>query len=1050
MAKDSLRSVGLRLSIEGGASFREDLGLTNSQIKLSQAELKKWSSEFNASGKSMDALKNKQKTLEEAISQQNKKTVQLNTVLAETARNYGENSKEANLMRTAIVESEKQEADFKRQLEAVNSAIDEQSDKTKNLANQMDSAKDKLKKLGDGMADAGKKLTVGLTMPVVAVGTAAYKASVDFESAFAGVQKTVNATTEEFGRFREEILEMSTTIPASASAIAEVAENAGQLGIKNEALMSFTRTMIDLGNSTNLSATEGAQSLAKFANITQMSQSQFSNLGSVIVDLGNNFATTEADIVAMGMRLAGAGSQIGLSVPEIMALSTALSSVGIEAEAGGSAFSKLLVNMQLAVETGKGLEDFADAAMMSTEEFSDAFKNNATDALLSFIEGLKKSEENGKSAIAVLDDMEIKEIRLRDSILRATGASDVFREAIAKGNEAWIENTALTEEAGKRYETTASQNEILKNKLVECGIKVGDILVPQISKLVDKVSEAADWFSELDPEVQENIVQFAAFSATLGPLLFIAGKTVSGIGGIVGGIGTMAKKMSLLKEGTGLFSTALSKMVPSAVSAGTAISATATSTGALAATTGGMAGLGTAFSTLATTLAPFAPVALASAAAIGAVVVIGKELSKEVIPEVDLFKDHVTASFNEVTQTTEYTTTTISEETQKQVQAYLDMSEVIQKETSDMYTGLTETTTENITGITTKVDEMANSIIDSSEKQKRETLTSFNEMFNETKVLTDEEQGTILNSVINGNQKRIYETNQLKDEILKIYEDISTSGNEITVDQQTKLNDLYEKMKVEAVKVMSENETEQNVILNRLNSSNTRITAEMVSNSVVEMNRLRDDSILAASETRDELVRKAEELKLLEGGKFTEKADMIIDEANRQYEEVVKSSDKMRTEGIDKLMEANSELSDDIDISTGEIVSYWDKMFGTWDRWQPEKKIAEVETKYTGKANLFVGASEQYRQVESKQQRAISIPNMNGHSMLSSINELAIMKSVQETGSIVNKTSNESETDLLSKLKPALIEAVREFSPTITLNDRVIGKVIDERIAKLI
>ena len=112
--------------------------------------------------------------------------------------------------------------------------------------------------------------------------------------------------------------------------------------------------MIDLGNSTNLSSEDAASQLAKFANITEMSQKDFDKLGSSIVDLGNNFATTEADIVDMAMRLAGAGHQVGMSEGQILGLATALSSVGIEAEMGGSAMSKAMVKMQNAVELGGG------------------------------------------------------------------------------------------------------------------------------------------------------------------------------------------------------------------------------------------------------------------------------------------------------------------------------------------------------------------------------------------------------------------------------------------------------------------------------------------------------------------------------------------------------------------------------------------------------------------------------------------------------------------------------------------------------------------------
>ena len=178
---------------------------------------------------------------------------------------------------------------------------------------QVDGFAGKLKGYGGAFEDLGKGLTLGVTTPVVGLGVAAGKTAIDFESAFAGVKKTVDATDEQLDKLETGIRDMTKEIPASATAISEVAEAAGQLGIKTENILGFTRVMIDLGESTNLSADEAATSLARLANITGMSQKDFDRLGSTIVDLGNNLATTESEIVAMGLRLAGAGSQIGLS-----------------------------------------------------------------------------------------------------------------------------------------------------------------------------------------------------------------------------------------------------------------------------------------------------------------------------------------------------------------------------------------------------------------------------------------------------------------------------------------------------------------------------------------------------------------------------------------------------------------------------------------------------------------------------------------------------------------------------------------------------------------
>lgn len=350
-----------------------------------------------------------------------------------------------------------------------------------------------------GIAKTGLK---GVTVAVSAVsaslaGAAGYaiKTGIDFESAFAGVKKTVNASDEELSQFRQEIRDMAKEIPQSASSITEVAEAAGQLGIKNENLMSFTRVMSDLGVATNMSATEAATSLARLANITQMPQENFGRLGSTIVALGNNLATTESEITEMGLRLAGAGKQVGMSEAKILGLSAAISSVGIEADAGGSAVSTVMTKMQLAVENGgDSLQQFADVAGMSAEQFQQAFKEDASQALVAFITGLGTMDARGKSAIATLSDMEITEIRQRDALPRLSGAGDLLSESLGIATQAWDENNALTKEAGQRYETLESRLQILKNNVSDLGISFYDSMR---DPLKDTVNEGIEYVDQL-------------------------------------------------------------------------------------------------------------------------------------------------------------------------------------------------------------------------------------------------------------------------------------------------------------------------------------------------------------------------------------------------------------------------------------------------------------------------------------------------------------------------------------------------------------------------
>lgn len=369
----------------------------------------------------------------------------------------------------------------------------------------MDADFTKLDKGFDKVMNVGKKcfsaITTAAGVAATAIGAAtaaAVSVGTEFESAFAGVKKTVEATDEQLEQLRQGILDMSKEIPSSAADIAAVMEIAGQLGIATEDLTEFTETMINLGVSTNLSAEEAATALAKFANITGMDPENYERLGSVIVDLGNHFATTEEDIVEMATRLASTGDLVGLSEAQIMALSTAMSSVGIASESGGSTMSKLLKKMQIAVETNsKSLSQYASVAGMTGAEFKQAFQEDAVVALSAFIDGFDDVERNGKSAIAILDDMGLSEVRLSNTILALTGADGLMSEAIETANEAWKENTALAEEAGKRYETTESRLQIMQNAFKELGIVAYDDLrepfIEVINAITDKVSDLTEY-----------------------------------------------------------------------------------------------------------------------------------------------------------------------------------------------------------------------------------------------------------------------------------------------------------------------------------------------------------------------------------------------------------------------------------------------------------------------------------------------------------------------------------------------------------------------------
>ncbi len=501
--------------------------LDNSSVEKGLNDLKK---EVESSSKSTaqeidKASDQAQKSVEEVAKSAEKTGKQVEKSAKDSASKAGQAAKQG--ADTAAKGTESASTKMQQSQKKVGDAAKQSSDKTKESWEQSN------KKSVSSTESACSRMTnlIKTAAATIGVGTAIKEVAnsgINFESAFTGVTKTVDATSAELSKLKKDIRGMAKEMPESVEEISGVAEAAGQLGIKTKSVAGFTKTMVMLGDATNLSSEEAATSMARFANVTGMSQKNFDKLGSTVVALGNNMATTEKEIVEMATRISGAGSQVGLSEAQIMSFSAALSSVGIEAEAGGTAFSTLLSKMNLAtVQGGKSLNSFATVAGMSGEQFKKAFKNDAAGAVLSFINGLDKINKNGGSAIKTLNDMGLSDVRIRDALLRAAGASGTFTEALKIGTKAWNKNTALTKEAETRYKTMESQLQMTKNRLNDIGISVYSSFEKPLVKGVATANRALGNLSKkLENGGIKEIVPKEAINTVenLGKVAMVAGK----------------------------------------------------------------------------------------------------------------------------------------------------------------------------------------------------------------------------------------------------------------------------------------------------------------------------------------------------------------------------------------------------------------------------------------------------------------------------------------------------------------------------------------------
>lgn len=554
-------------------------------VERYSAALKKAQSALREAQQGQDALVNKLNAAKQAQATLQQEVDRLNAAYKAQKKATGENSDAANELGLELLEAQnalkksseevknlsKQVGDGENNLKKLGKSVDEivgnldnaeqelsgfrtQLGNANTLLNsnaaRLSAAGDAMQKYAQHVKEAtewqrelGNMLTLGVTMPIVGAFGYAAKEAISFEDAFAGVEKTVDGSEEDLAQLESQLVEMSHNIPVTAKELSNIAQSAGQLGIHLDTIDQFTETIAKLNSATNLGE-EGATILARIANITGMEQTgeNFERLGSAIVELGNTSATTESEIANMAMRLAGAGSQVGMSVSDILGISAALSSLGLQAEAGGSAISRVLTDMQLAVETGNAsLKQFADVAGMTSEEFVAAFNEDAAGALAAFISGLGSGTQ---SATQLLDKMGITEVVITDTLKRASNAEDLFASSIENANRAYEENVALTNEAEKRNQTMASRLTMVKNRVDTAARSLGNTLMPVLEEVAEKVGEAADWFASLDEATVKNVVQWGVLAAAVGPTLKLLGTANKTFSSVAKGIGSLTKGIS--------------------------------------------------------------------------------------------------------------------------------------------------------------------------------------------------------------------------------------------------------------------------------------------------------------------------------------------------------------------------------------------------------------------------------------------------------------------------------------------------------------------------
>ncbi len=339
--------------------------------------------------------------------------------------------------------------------------------------------------------------------------------AIRFEDAFAGVLKTVDGTPEQLNKIRGELIDMSKEMPLAATELAGIAEAAGQLGVQASRVTEFTRVTAELAATTDLGFDGAARNLARFLNVVDGGVQNVDAVSNVLVDLGNNFATTESQILTFATRLGPAFSAAGASSEEILSIATAFSSLGIQAELGGSALNRVITEMADSARLGDDrLRIFADTAGILPDVFRDIVRENPVEAFRLFVSGLGDMQAAGNSISPTLEALGLNGIRITQVLTTAANQTDTLTAALARGDTALAENSARQVEYAKRAETTASRIEILKNRLTALAITAGTPLLDGLVAVIDRIGD-----------------EVVRLTDALGPLGAAIFSTLSGVAG---------------------------------------------------------------------------------------------------------------------------------------------------------------------------------------------------------------------------------------------------------------------------------------------------------------------------------------------------------------------------------------------------------------------------------------------------------------------------------------------------------------------------------------
>lgn len=770
------------------------------------------------------------------------------------------------------------------------------------------------------MSRAGSALTLGVTAPVLAIATAAVKTGNEFEAQMSRVEAISGATGGEMALLEQQAKDLGAQTAFSASEAAAGMENMASAGFNTSEIMASMGGVLDLAA---VSGGDVAMASENAATAVRGFGLEASEAGHVADVFAKAAADTNAEVADMGEAMkyvAPVASSLGLSIEETAAAIGIMSDAGIKGSQAGTTLRGALSRLAKPTDVMQAKMDELGISFFDAEGNMKPLDGIISDLEGSF-EGLTKEQqanamvtlfgqESLSGMMALVDAGPGKMQDLTGSFEDADGAADAMARTMQDNAKGSIDE--------------------MMGSLETLAITVSETLAPMVREAAEYVTDLANQFGELDPNMQENILKWIGIAAAAGPALKILG-TASSV------IGPAIKLFSGLATAGGVGATALG----AAGTAGTAAAGGITAAGAAGlGATGAVSGLS----------AIAGPAALAVAGVGLAGYGVYKYLSDDAIPAVDLFGD------------------TVSSNTQSAVSDFFTLQSEAQVALDTLNWGGQTVSQEMATQIGTIYTQMKDQVVATLNLQKDESLASIRDMIAQSTTLTQEEKDSLLGISEQSYVDQEAALNAANARKLEILNTAAAENRTLTEAENAEITRLNQNMQTTAVRVLSESEAEQMAIMERLKANAGVLTAEQAAEVVQNSIGQRDQTVAVANDEYMQRLAAAAQLRAEGGAEATAAADKIVEEATRQKDEAILKAQEMHQGVVDEATAQAGEHATQVDWETGEIKTKWQIL---------KEKMAQHQQDMSRETDLQFGNIAETSNTKSEEAKTNSASNFN-------------------------------------------------------------------------